>query len=154
MVMLLLATAGIAFASALIPLINVEAYLAAVVSTTDDLNVWALCIVAGVGQMLGKVLWYEAGRRSMDLAWIRRKMSTPKRQAQLELWRSRVQGRPVLSGAVLLGSAFGGIPPYAVISVLAGQLRMSFVLFCVTGLIGRTGRFAVIAFGFSMMPFG
>lgn len=151
---ILFATLGVSFASALIPLVNVEAYLGAVVATTNGLNLWLLCITAGVGQMAGKVLWYEAGRRSMDLAWIRRKMSSPKRQGQLELWRSRVQGRPVLSGAVLLASAFVGIPPYAVISVLAGQLRTSFLLFLVTGLVGRTGRFAVVAFGVSMVPFG
>lgn len=152
--MFLLVTLGVAFASALIPLINLETYLGAVVATTDNHNVWLLCVTAGIGQMLGKVLWYEAGRRSMEFAWVRKKMSSPKRQAQLELWRTRVQGRPVLGGAVLLASAFAGVPPYAVISVLAGQLRMSFALFCVTGLVGRTGRFAVVAFGVSMFPLG
>jgi membrane protein YqaA with SNARE-associated domain len=151
--LLLLATLGVSFGSALVPLINVEAYLGAVTATTDGVNLWMLVVSAGIGQMLGKVLWYEAGRRSMEWSYIRKKMSTPKRQAQLELWRNRVQGRPVFSGAVLLASAFTGIPPYAVISVLAGQLRISFVLFLLTGLIGRTGRFAVVTFGVSMVPF-
>ncbi|HET7329014.1 MAG TPA: VTT domain-containing protein [Nocardioidaceae bacterium] len=151
---ILLATFGVAFVSALIPLVNVEAYLGAVVATVGDANIWALCVVAGVGQMIGKVLWYGAGRRSMELAWVRKKMSAPKRQAQLRLWRARVQGRPLFSGAVLLASAFVGLPPYAVISVLAGQLRMSFTLFCVTGLVGRIARFAVVAFGVAVVPFG
>jgi membrane protein YqaA with SNARE-associated domain len=152
--LLLLATLGVSFGSALIPLVNVEAYLGAVTATTDNTNLWMLVVSAGVGQMVGKVLWYEAGRRSMEWSYIRKKMSTPKRQQQLEHWRTRVQGRPVFSGALLLASAFTGIPPYAVISVLAGQLRIPFLLFLVTGFVGRTGRFAVVTFGVSMVPFG
>jgi len=147
--MLLLVTLAVSFASALVPLINVEAYLGAVTATNDGLNLWLLCLFAGLGQMAGKVLWYWAGRRSMEWSWVSRKMSTPKRQRQLELWRGRVHGRPLASGVVLLTSAFVGMPPYAVVSVLAGQLRMPFALFCLTGLLGRTGRFAVVAFGVS-----
>lgn len=151
--LILVATLSVSFASALVPLVNVEAYLGAITAASENPNIWALCVAAGLGQMAGKVLWYEAGRRSTELAWIRKKMASPLRQQQLELWRGRVQGRPVVSGAVLLASAFSGIPPYAVISVLAGQLRIPFVLFLATGFVGRVGRFAVVAFGVSMLLF-
>ncbi|MPZ95670.1 MAG: hypothetical protein GEU96_12355 [Propionibacteriales bacterium] len=150
----LLATFGVCIVSALIPLVNAEAYLVAVAASTDNVNLWLVCSVAAVGQMVGKVIWYEAGRRSMDWSWIRKRMARPKRQRQLTLWQERVQGRPFFSAVVVFASAFVGIPPFAVMSVLAGQLKMSFPVFLVTGLVGRALRFGLIVQGISMIHFG
>jgi membrane protein YqaA with SNARE-associated domain len=44
-----------------------------------------------------------------------------------------------------------GFPPLAVIAVLAGTLRMNFVIFIVTVFVGRTIRFWLVLAGVSML---
>ena len=55
---LVLATLGVGVASALIPLVNIEAYLAALATQTTASQAPALALAAGVGQTMGKVVWY------------------------------------------------------------------------------------------------
>ena len=51
----LLATFGVAVASALFPLINIEAYIAGVAALGGSSGVWGLSAVAAAGQVVGKV---------------------------------------------------------------------------------------------------
>lgn len=137
----------IGFASALIPLINIEAYLGVRAGVASLDSVWLLAFVAAVGQMLGKLVWYYLGASALSWGWVRRRVEKPKNLARLELWRRRTHDRPVLAAALVLLSAFSGFPPFAVLAVLAGQLRMSLVLFLVVGLVGRWLRFAAVLGG-------
>ena len=148
---LLASTFGICFVSALIPLVNAEAYLGGVGALSEDPRVWALALVAGLGQMAGKLLWYLLGRNSLSWGWVRRKTESPKWQARLETWQRRTRGSPWLVGAVVLLSAAVGLPPFAVVAVLAGQLRMPLGLFFLTGLAGRVARFAAVLGGTAMV---
>jgi membrane protein YqaA with SNARE-associated domain len=97
--------------------------------------------------MLGKLVWYYLGANSLRWGWIRKKVETPKAQAKLELWRHRTNDRPVVGATLLLASAATGFPPFAIVAVLAGQLRMNVVLFLVVGVVGRTIRFAAFLGG-------
>jgi membrane protein DedA with SNARE-associated domain len=63
---LLLTTFGVAVASALFPLINIEAYIAGVGALVETFGIWPVALVAGAGQAVGKILWYEVGRSSMN----------------------------------------------------------------------------------------
>lgn len=139
----LLSTFGVAVASALVPLINIEVYLGAVAAGRVG-ALWPLAVVAAAGQMAGKVVYYYLGRSSLEWGWVRRKTDTPRFQAQLERWRTRVGGRPVVGGLVVFVAASVGIPPLAIVSVIAGSLRVSFPVFLVVGLLGRVIRFASI----------
>ena len=143
----LLTTLVLAFVSALVPVVNIEAYLAvrAAVSQVDAL--WALALVASLGQMCGKLLWYQVGASSLSWGWVRRKLDKPKVAATLELWRSRTHRRPVLTAAVVLVSAFVGLPPFAILAVVAGQLRMNLLFFLGLGLLGRWLRFLCLLVG-------
>lgn len=143
----LLGVIGVAFASALVPLINIEAYLGVRGSVGGVDNVWVLGFAAAVGQMLGKLVWYYLGASSLNWAWVRKRIEKPKAQARLERWRTRTQERPVLTGALVFGSAASGFPPFAILAVLAGQLRMRLALFFVLGLAGRWLRFAAVLGG-------
>jgi membrane protein YqaA with SNARE-associated domain len=143
----LLGVLGVAFASALVPLVNIEAYLGVRGSVGGIDNVWVLGLAAGLGQMVGKVVWYYLGASSLHWGWVRRRMETPKAQARLETWRLRTHERPVLAGALVFGSAFSGFPPFAILSVLAGQLRMQLALFFGLGLAGRWLRFTAVLGG-------
>jgi membrane protein YqaA with SNARE-associated domain len=143
----LLAVLGVGVLSALVPLVNIEAYLGVRGSVAGVDHVWLLALMAGLGQMIGKVAWYYLGANALQWGWVRRKVETPKAQARLEAWRRRTQERPVLAGGLVLVSAFSGFPPFAVVAVVAGQLRMQLAVFFVLGLVGRWLRFAVVLGG-------
>lgn len=138
---------GVAFASALVPLINIEAYLGVRGSVGGVGSVWVLGFAAAFGQMVGKVIWYYLGATSLDWAWVRKRIEKPKAEARLERWRTRTHERPVLTGSLVFVSAFSGFPPFAILAVLAGQLRMNLALFFVLGLAGRWLRFAAVLGG-------
>ena len=138
-------------ASALLPILNVEAYLAAVALKAHNLTDWQLAAVGGLGQSVGKIFWYVAGRESLRIKRVRQKMETEKWQASYEKWHQRIVGRPVLAGTISFGSAVTGFPPLAVIAVLAGTLRMNFTLFMVTVFAGRTIRFWLVLAGVAML---
>jgi membrane protein YqaA with SNARE-associated domain len=143
----LLGVLGVAFASALLPIVNIEAYLGVRGSVGGLGNVWLLGLAAAVGQMAGKVLWYYLGASSLTWAWVRRRIETPKAMERLEKWRSRTHERPVLTGSLVFVSALSGFPPFAILAVLAGQLRMSLTLFLVLGTAGRWLRFTAVLGG-------
>jgi membrane protein YqaA with SNARE-associated domain len=138
---------GVGFVSALVPLVNIETYLSVRGAVAGVEGLWLLSLAAAVGQMLGKVVWYYLGANSLSWGWVRKRAETPKAQARLELWRSRTHERPLLAGSLVLVSAFSGFPPFAILAVLAGQLRMSLTLFFVLGLLGRWARFAAVLGG-------
>ena len=138
-------------ASALLPILNVEAYLAAVALKAHNLSDWQLAAVGGGGQSVGKIFWYLAGIHSLKIRWIRQKMDTEKWQISYEKWHERIVGRPLFAGAISFGSAVTGFPPLAVIAVLAGTLRMNFTIFMVTVFVGRTIRFWLVLAGVSML---
>ena len=142
-----LALLGVALASALVPLVNIELYLIGLAAVSSGGHVWFLAAVGGAGQMIGKLVWYYLGANSLSWGWVRRKMDKPRAQERLTRWQARTATRPVLAGALVLGSAFSGFPPFAILSVLAGQLRMNVALFFMLGLVGRWLRFAGVLGG-------
>lgn len=139
----LLPTFGVGLLSALLPLVNIEVYLG-VVAATGVTDVWSLAAVAALGQMTGKVMFYLLGRTSLEWGWVRRRTESARFQASLARWKERVGDRPVLAGVVVFVSASLGMPPLAIVSVVAGSLRVSFPVFVVMGVTGRVLRFASI----------
>ena len=135
---LLLLTFGFGVISAIIPIFNMEAYISVVYASTEKVPALTLAFVSSLGQNVGKLVWYYASRGALDLPWLRKRMSSPRRQASYEKWRGYVEGRPVASGVVNFVSAAAGFPPFFVIAMVAGTLRMNVVVFFVAGLIGRT----------------
>jgi membrane protein YqaA with SNARE-associated domain len=138
---------GVGIASALLPLVNIEAYLGVRGAVADQPGLWVVGLVAAVGQMLGKVVWYYLGATSLQWRWVRRRIDTPRAQLRLETWRLRVDQRPVLAAALTFASALVGVPPFAILAVLAGQLRMRLPLFVALGVAGRWLRFSAVLGG-------
>lgn len=149
--MLLLGTFGICLVSALFPLVNAEAYVGAVAVAYPGAFLWSFAVVAALGQTCGKLLFYLLGQSSLNWRWVRRRIESPKAQARLALWQRRTHDNPWTVTGLLGASALLGLPPLAVLSVLAGQLRVSLPLFTVVVLIGRTLRFAAVFAGISAM---
>jgi membrane protein YqaA with SNARE-associated domain len=143
-VKLVLTTLVVAFGSALIPFINIEAYLAAVGAAIQDVGVWWVAAAAAVGQTAGKVGLYYAADWAMRLPWIKKKMAKPKWKESHDRWSKRIHDHPNQTALLLFASASLGFPPLYVMAVLAGQLRVNLWLFISTCLVGRYIRFLVI----------
>ena len=137
----------VGFASALVPLVNIEAYLGVRASVSAVDSMWLLGFIAALGQMIGKVVWYYLGASSLSWRWVRRRVETPRAELRLQVWRSRIQRRPIVSAALVFVSAFTGLPPFAIVAVVAGQLRMSLTGFFTLGLLGRWLRFSAVLGG-------
>jgi len=152
----LLGVLGAAFAfglgSALLPVfLNAEAYVIAMgafVPTRLDL-VFAI-LALSMGTLVGKVFVFELARKgSSKIRSVDRK---PSRNAflgkvrQFSDWLLSLLDRPY-EGAitVLISSAFG-IPPLAIVTVMAGASKQPRWLFLLMVFIGRTSQFLVIAF--------
>lgn len=148
---LLLSTFAVGVASALIPVINIEAYIAAIGAVGDSYGLWPVSLVAGAGQTLGKVCWYEAGRSSMRWPPIQKRMSSPSWQRQYDKVKRRTDEKPWVGVGLLFLSAVVGIPPLAIMAVLAGQLKFNRFWFFVTTFIGRALRFAAVLGGVSYL---
>jgi membrane protein YqaA with SNARE-associated domain len=143
---LLSSTFGVSVASALFPLINIELYLAGVGAVGSGTAV-TLGIVAGAGQSIGKIMWYEIAKRSIETEWAQRKLSSPKVRASYDRWVGRMHGRPWYGGAVLFVSALAGIPPLLVMAAVAGALKMPYWVFLPTIFVGRALRFWLVLAG-------
>ncbi len=148
---LLLSTFAVGIASALIPVINIEAYIAAIGAVGDSYGLWPVSLVAAAGQTLGKVCWYEAGRSSMRWAPIQKKMSSPRWQRQYDKVKRRTDAQPWVGFGLLFLSAIVGLPPLAIMAVLAGQLTFNRFWFFVITFAGRTLRFAAVLGGVSYL---
>lgn len=142
-------TVGYAVASALIPVVNAELYIVALMTQQPQLPWWAVGLAAAAGQMVGKVLYYFAGRGTLTLpARLHRRTERSgdgRWASRLDRFQETCQQRPVWTAGVLLVSASVGLPPYLAIAVLAGAGRVPLVTFLLTGMVGRFARFGAIA---------
>ncbi len=138
--------------SALVPVANAEVYLVGVAVTTDAPNV-LLALAAASGQVLGKMAFYLLGRGVLDVSRLRRHARTTgrwtERMTRVREWCARHPWGP---SALTVVSAVTGLPPFAVVSVLAGTLRMQWWLFAVCGLAGRFVRFLAVVEAPGLLP--
>jgi membrane protein YqaA with SNARE-associated domain len=125
--------------SAVIPVMHAEAYLIAASSLTPPALSWAMVIAATAGQMVGKVAMYWAGRGALRIPgerWRRR----------VEAVHARYEGHKGVGNGLIFVSSATGLPPFYVISIAAGMLRVPLVSFVIFGSAGRFLRFAVAVF--------
>ncbi len=126
--------------SALVSLLNAEAYAVLAASRTAGPAGGVLLIVAlALGQTLGKLVLVEAGRRARTPRFLRHGDRTARSRRIAERLRERRAGMPLV-----LVSASVGVPPLAVVSVAAGIAGQPRRDFAVAALTGRLVRFAVI----------
>ena len=148
---------GLGVASAFLPFVNAEAAAVGAVLRTSDR--WlALVLLLAVGQSLGKILVFMGTRRGSARIsrWTAAKASgTQPTRGDVSrirrLWRSVCElmvasvERPVIGPMVIFASALVGIPPLLVVAVVAGASRASLPRFAVAVVMGRCGRFGLVA---------
>ncbi len=133
-----LAAAAMGFASALLPFVNAEAYAVVAARTAPAL------VVAGAlagGQTAGKLVLFEAARRGTD------RWEVDEESSRRARWTARVRPwlrSPRTGAPLVLVSAVVGLPPLAVVALVAGASGQRRWLFAVLVLVGRGLRFAAI----------
>lgn len=132
-------TFAVSLLSALIPLINAELFLIGVVNLAVDraAQLPAIAVAAAVGQMVGKIGLYYAGRGLLELPRGRTRDRIARARDQLARWRTKPY-------AVYAISSVLGLPPFYLTVLAAGAMRIRFPAFFAIGLAGRLVRFAAL----------
>lgn len=154
-------TLGVAFGSALLPLISVEIFLVGLAMQQPHIPWLFLGAVVAVGQVSGKLLYYYAAKGDLHLPafmhkWRRKeKVETPRRlrwerrTKRVRMWvealREKCHRHPRWMVGTYGVSSVIGLPPFMATSVLAGMVRMSLTAFLGAGLVGRFIRFSALA---------
>src|SRR5688500_6529618 len=132
-----LTTLGVAVASAVIAVINIERYLRGAAALAPAAVAVPLVLAATIGQMVGKVVMYFAATGAV-------KLPGERLQKALDGMNATLRDRPRSGGALVFASAAAGVPPFFIVTVAAGAARMNLAAFVVLGFLGRLIRFAVI----------
>jgi membrane protein YqaA with SNARE-associated domain len=122
---------------AVVPVLNAEIYLAAVAAFASPAKLVPVVLAATLGQVLGKIPFYLAGRGVLRLP-------VGRYEARVEEYRGRFERSRWAVDVALFSSASWGVPPFLVGPYLAGFFDVSFARFLAWSLVGRALRFAVI----------
>jgi len=94
--------------------------------------------------MAGKCVVYFAGRRGARIG--------PSRMAErLARWQALAASSPSSAFAIVAFSFVVGIPPFYVMSVIAGAAGMNLGWFLAAGTAGRLMRFSALALGVQLI---
>ena len=129
----------LALLAGFVPLLSVE--LALIVSATAGTSIGlllALVAAAAAGQMIGKSCFFLGGRGAF--AWNERQAR--RQRLRLPGFVSRLTHRPPVAAATVFVSAATGVPPFAVVSPLAGGWRLRLSSLVLAGFAGKATRFA------------
>jgi membrane protein YqaA with SNARE-associated domain len=139
---------GYGLASALVPLINAEAF--AVIAGARGGHAWVAVLCLALGQTAGKLLLFESARRATGrlAARIARRLRSDRITARAARWAGSIRrwlSRRRSGLPTVLVSATTGIPPLAAVSLAAGTAGLRRWEFATACLLGRTIRFAILA---------
>jgi membrane protein YqaA with SNARE-associated domain len=128
---------ALALASAIFPWLTVEVLVLALPAIAPStLALAALVCVATAGQMTGKGLVYWVGRTST---------STSTRVASsIDRWQARLTGGRTGPAMLVFLSSSVGVPPFFLVTAIAGAVRLSFSRFMLAGTLGRLLRFGLL----------
>ena len=125
-------------ASGVIPVINAELFLIGLILLIPSSHaLWLIVLLATLGQMTAKIAMYYGGRGVLRIPM------GNKYKGKLKQWQGKFAEAEGKTTAFLFTSAFTGLPPFFVTSVLAGTFRFAFWKFMGAGSAGRGLRFAI-----------
>jgi membrane protein YqaA with SNARE-associated domain len=139
--------------SAILPVIlNAEAYvigMGALVSRDTQLAVAIGSL--GLGTVVGKAIVFELVRRGSGKVGRSIERRPPHNRVARAIRRGgdrliQLQSHPYLGSATVLASSLTGIPPLAIVTVIAGASKQPLWLFLLMVGIGRTAQFFALGF--------
>lgn len=132
------ATFVVCFVGGLIPVVlNTEAFLLAVSAFSEPPALISVVLLSAVIHIAAKTLIYLTGRGVLHLPLRKYEDRLDSVRERLNRWRAS----PML---FILFSASTGMPPFYLVSILAGMLRYNYVAYAICGAAGLVLRFALI----------
>jgi len=134
---LLIGAAATVAVGGILPWINGEVVVAGAALLTPQSGLPVLVVACAVAQMSAKAVLYGVIR------WMPERMPARARQltSRIEAYRKR---RGLLVLAVFSGSAVA-LPPFYLVTMACGMLRVPFPLFVIAGLAGTISRYGFLA---------
>ncbi len=129
----------ISFVSGLLPLINTELYLVAVSAMVAQHSLLPIALLSALGQIAAKTILFYAGRGIFQINMGKFDKKIVAVQTKFKEWENKVD-------ALILVSATVGMPPFYLVSFVAGALKLNYLRFAIAGLLGRSIRFTVIVY--------
>lgn len=156
-----LASVAFGTVSAIVPVVNAEAYVLAS-QVTAVAGAVPVAVGVGIGQTIGKCLLFYGVRRGREFRFFRerrervrtRPMGRVRRalhdaiQFLLRLVGTKRWGLPITFVAAVIG-----VPPLYAVALLAGATSMRLRYFAPVVLVGRITRFLLVAYGVNLLPF-
>jgi membrane protein YqaA with SNARE-associated domain len=153
----LLTSIGFGTVSAVVPIVNAEAY---VIASQMSAVMGPIPIAIGIamGQTVGKLLLFLGVRHGKELSFIKHRQEVRKQRpvgptrARFRAFMAKLLdlvGQERWGLPIVLVAAIVGFPPLYAVALLAGATTMSPVWFGLTVLVGRLCRFLLVATGFS-----
>jgi membrane protein YqaA with SNARE-associated domain len=121
-----------------IPIIHTELLVFGIVTLSPGKHGIPLVLIATAGTMVGKTVLFYAGRGLLKLKLRNRE--------KIDQFVASAQKRQGVAGTVLFASAASGFPPFYVVTVASGILKLSLVTFLTFGFIGRFLRFMAVVY--------
>jgi membrane protein YqaA with SNARE-associated domain len=126
--------------SALAPWVNGEVVLLSLTALAHSHCARILLVLlASAGQMAGKCILYWTGKGVIPL-------KSGRVNETVSAWKKRFEESPSKLLSLVFVSSAVGIPPFYVITLLAGVFRVRFGPFITVGGCGRLVRFGALAF--------
>ena len=125
--------------SGVIPLVNAEVLVAGAAVAAPPGYVIPVIAVCSLGQMVAKVGLYAGAR------WLPERLPAKARE-RLNRASEKTKRLEQAGFTLVLISSVVGLPPFYLITLAAGAMRMNLTWFIVVGLSGRVARFAAIAY--------
>jgi membrane protein YqaA with SNARE-associated domain len=142
----------LALVNAVIPLLGLGTDRAVIILAQDGAGLW-VPILAALGQILGKLLLYGAGRvggvfqRAVFTRSAVGRAALQRASGRLERIEAKLSfaqdWQRYLPGAVFVTAIFG-IPSFGLMALLAGWARMKTVQFLLLGFSGRLVRYTAV----------
>jgi membrane protein YqaA with SNARE-associated domain len=152
----LLTSIGFGTVSAIIPIVNAEAYI---IASQMSAIAGPIPIAFGIaiGQTIGKLLLFFGVREGKELSFVKHRREMRKqRPVGPTRARFRAAGKKLLDLVgqerwglpIVFIAAVIGFPPLYAVALLAGATTMRPLWFGLTVFVGRLGRFLLVATGF------
>lgn len=138
--------------SALLPFVNAEA-LAAGASRANKELMPVVVVALAAGQTIGKLMLFEVARRGATRLAGRTHRPPIRTRTISRMVSRQMVGLQAASSRlpVVAVSALTGLPPLAAVAVAAGTTQTNRTGFATACFVGRTLRFALIAYGLTFI---
>lgn len=121
-----------------IPIVHTELLILGITAVTPGPDGIPLVFLAATGTMVGKTILYYAGRGLLKFKF--------RNRHKIDEFIAKAKRRQGVAGSVLFASAASGFPPFYVVTVASGILKLSVITFVTLGFVGRFLRFLAVVY--------